>query len=544
MFEEIYITKAKVILLNPARIGKLAKYIVDRIEKDTENFFKFKAMVVAVNRLGCVRYKKALDKYLVERFGEEAKNWVEIVMTYNYKEDEKEILEYMEELRRRRGNKDYNEINKEIQDEFKEKDNPKILIVTDMLLTGFDAPQLKVMYLDKPLYEHRLLQAIARVNRPYKDKEFGLIVDSVGLMDHLTKTMAIYNLLADEHADIRRDLELNLMRSIEQKFSEFKIKFEQLKNELRSLKVGDEDVGIDLDAVKEMLKTGTGKEDILARIKILAMLHTESVSISARVIKLVNEMGTILKLYKALGAYPEKIVYVDDIQVLAYLYYRLKAIIQGKTAKLGKEFWNELLPYIHNRTIVEEFKEIGTVKIEPERIEKLISELAVSEEELRKRIVNELADYFFFIRSFVRERMHDPVYRQISERVEKLRIKWVTRVINTKVFLAKLRAIEDGIKDYEKKIAGKPFSDRLIETISYYVKQKAGKEVDFKDARDYLNTLASKKSKILPQQEKELRTKILMDLFRAGVEKDAVKLAGELVDYIKEEFDRSWRESK
>ena len=239
-----YITKAKVILLNPTRIGKLAKYIVDRIEKDTENFFKFKAMVVAVNRLGCVRYKKALDKYLVERFGEEAKNWVEIVMTYNYKEDEKEILEYMEELRRRRGNKDYNEINKEIQDEFKEKDNPKILIVTDMLLTGFDAPQLKVMYLDKPLYEHRLLQAIARVNRPYKDKEFGLIVDSVGLMDHLTKTMAIYNLLADEHADIRRDLELNLMRSIEQKFSEFKIKFEQLKNELRSLKVGDEDVGI------------------------------------------------------------------------------------------------------------------------------------------------------------------------------------------------------------------------------------------------------------------------------------------------------------
>lgn len=103
------ITKAKVILLNPVRIDKLAKYIVDRIEEDTENF-KFKAMVVAVNRLGCVRYKRALDKYLVEKFGEEARNWSEIVMTYNYKETDNEILEYMEELREKRGNKEYNEI--------------------------------------------------------------------------------------------------------------------------------------------------------------------------------------------------------------------------------------------------------------------------------------------------------------------------------------------------------------------------------------------------------------------------------------------------
>ncbi|HIP32750.1 MAG TPA: HsdR family type I site-specific deoxyribonuclease [Crocinitomicaceae bacterium] len=540
------ITKAKVILLNPERIDKLAKYIVNRIEEDTENF-KFKAMVVAVNRLACVRYKKALDKYLVEKFGEEARKWAEIVMTYNYKETEKEILEYMEELRKRRGNKDYNEINREIQDEFKNKDDPKILIVTDMLLTGFDAPRLRVMYLDKPLYEHRLLQAIARVNRPYDDKEYGLIVDSIGLMEHLTKTMAIYNLLADEDAMIRQDLELNLMSSIEQKFSEFELRFNKLKEELKMLKVGEEEVGIDLDAVKNALKTGEGKEELQAKIKMLAMLHTEDINLSARLVKLVNEMRSILRLYKALGAYTQKIVYIDDIQALAYIYYKLRAIIFPRTAKLGKDFWNELRSYIYQKTIVEEFKEIGKTKLEPEKIEKLASDFAekFGEEELRRKIINQLADYFFYIRNFVREKMHDPVYRQIAEKIERLRIEWIMRVVNTKTFLAKLRAIEDEMKEYRKKIEGKSLEERLKESMSYYVKQRTNKNVDFTSAEKYLKNLVSRKIKILPGHERELKTRILEDLFLAGVkENEAVKLTDELVDYIKEELERIWNEKK
>jgi len=537
------ITKAKVILLNPERIDKLAKYIVDRIEEDTENF-KFKAMVVAVNRLGCVKYKRALDKHLVEKFGEEARNWSEIVMTYNYKETDKEILEYMEELRERRGNKDYNEINKEIQDEFKNKENPRILIVTDMLLTGFDAPKLRVMYLDKPLYEHRLLQAIARVNRPYEDKEYGLIVDSVGLMEHLTKTMAIYNLLADENSEIKQDLELNLMRSIEQKFSEFELKFNSsLKAEMKTLRVVDEDIGIDLDAVKKALKTGEGKEEIQSKIKMLAMLYTESEEFSAKLVRIVNEMKGVLRLYKALGAYTQKIAYEEDVQALAYIYYRLMSIITPKTARLGKEFWDELRSYIYERTVVEEFKEVGGTKLEAGKIDKLVSEFAekFSEDELRRKIVNQLADYFFYIRNLVREKTYDPVYRQIAEKIEKLRIEWILRLrgVNTKTFLAKLKAIEDEIEEYRNKVEGKPIEDRLKESMSYYVKQKANKEVDFSNTKEHLKDLVSRRSKILPKQESELKTRILEDLFLAGVEeKEAVKLTDELAEYIKEEMDR------
>ena len=76
----------------------------------------------------------------------------------------------------------------------KANENPKILIVTDKLLTGYDAPLLYCMYLDKPMRDHVLLQAIARVNRPYVDasgvqKRVGLVIDFVGVLRELKKAL-------------------------------------------------------------------------------------------------------------------------------------------------------------------------------------------------------------------------------------------------------------------------------------------------------------------------------------------------------------------
>jgi len=96
-------------------------------------------------------------------------------------------------------NKDYkDEIqkeldNKELEKRFKNPDDPlKLVIVCDMWLTGFDVPCLHTIYLDKPLKGHTLMQAIARVNRRYKDKMGGLIVDYIGVADNLKKALAIY----------------------------------------------------------------------------------------------------------------------------------------------------------------------------------------------------------------------------------------------------------------------------------------------------------------------------------------------------------------
>jgi len=144
----------KVILEAQDRIEKIARDVAVHYTKVKP----FKAMVVAVSREACVKYKRALDELLPPEQSE-------IVMTFG--EGDSEIIdEYRKELQAKYKNRDMKEIREEIIRRFKKEENPKILIVTDMLLTGFDAPVLQTMYLDKPLKGHRLLQAIARTNRP------------------------------------------------------------------------------------------------------------------------------------------------------------------------------------------------------------------------------------------------------------------------------------------------------------------------------------------------------------------------------------------
>lgn len=177
----------KIFLKNPKRIEKIAEDITKHYKESVE---PFKAMVVAVDREACVLYKKALDKFLPSEYSE-------IVMIFN-QNDPQIIQEYFNELIKKYRTKDQEEIREEIVTSFKKKEFPKILIVTDMLLTGFDAPILQTMYLDKPLKEHRLLQAIARINRPFfkngrNIKAFGLIVDYVGIFKELKRALAIYD---------------------------------------------------------------------------------------------------------------------------------------------------------------------------------------------------------------------------------------------------------------------------------------------------------------------------------------------------------------
>jgi len=173
-----------VFLENPKRIEKIARDIAEHFKENVDG--KFKAMVVAASRKACVIYKEKLDELLPSEYSE-------VVMTFNPHTDPDPIKRYYGSLRARYQNKRIDEIKSEVVRRFKEEELPKILIVTDMLLTGFDAPVLQVMYLDKPLKEHRLLQAIARTNRPFGDfKEAGLIIDYVGILKEFEKALAIY----------------------------------------------------------------------------------------------------------------------------------------------------------------------------------------------------------------------------------------------------------------------------------------------------------------------------------------------------------------
>jgi type I restriction enzyme R subunit len=155
------------------RIDRVAEDIVEHF--DSEIARPFKGMVVTTSKRAAITYKQRLDAH----DGPESR--VVISQDHNDPEEVKEYAPSDSELR-------------DIKDSFKDEDGDvELLVVCDMLLTGFDVPIAQVMYLDKPLKEHNLLQAIARVNRPYEDKNHGLVVDYYGVSDDLKEALAMFS---------------------------------------------------------------------------------------------------------------------------------------------------------------------------------------------------------------------------------------------------------------------------------------------------------------------------------------------------------------
>mgnify|MGYP005806335685 FL=1 len=158
------------------RLEMLSKDIIEHYEQ-REDILNGKAMIV------CMTRKIAIDLYkeIIEK-RPEWKEKIKVVLTDN-NEDPTDWHEIV-------GNKKYRD---DLATEFKdEKSKLKIVIVVDMWLTGFDVPDLATMYIDKPMRGHNLMQAIARVNRVYKDKEAGLIVDYIGIGADLRNALNEY----------------------------------------------------------------------------------------------------------------------------------------------------------------------------------------------------------------------------------------------------------------------------------------------------------------------------------------------------------------
>lgn len=169
--------KMEAVLGNPQTINSLVNDIIEHYENHRANLLTGKAMIVAYSRAIAIDiYKKILEL---------RPNWTEkvaVVMTESNKDPEewREII----------GNKRHKE---ELAKKFKDNESPlKIVIVVDMWLTGFDVPSLATMYVYKPMSGHNLMQAIARVNRVFKDKEGGLVIDYVGIASALKQAMNDY----------------------------------------------------------------------------------------------------------------------------------------------------------------------------------------------------------------------------------------------------------------------------------------------------------------------------------------------------------------
>lgn len=401
-----------------------------------------------------------------------------------------------------------------------------------MLITGFDAPKLKVMYLDKPLYEHRLLQAIARVNRPYKndivEKKYGLIVDSIGLLRHLRESLKRFELIADNR--IATDIEENVLGRIEGKIEEFKDALKSLKDALKNLAIEGRDLEIDIDKLKTIRRTD--KKQMLQLIRdtvdrklkiIVAFWNMPEIRI------LLANMKNTINLYKALGSHPEKIHYVDDIELLTYIYGQILYYIKGW--KVPKEFWDGLIELIHEKTLVEDFRTIIRAEINNDALKQMLRKMrSIQASELIGE--SNVANAYRLLRSVLEKDLVNPVYKAIHEKVEKAREEWIKRNIETTIFL---QILIDGMEEkirYDEKIASKPVTERIAETVNLLINQQFGDERELHLNLEELRQIIPKvveASRIVAHHEKGTRTALLKDLF-----KEMKRLKGNITPILRE----------
>jgi type I restriction enzyme R subunit len=272
------------------RIPKVAEFVAKHYTENVEPL-GYKAFLVGVDREACALYKHALDKFLPPEYSA-------VVYTGN-NNDSAALKEFhMEEKKERQIRKAFTKLN----------EYPKILIVTEKLLTGFDAPVLYAMYLDKPMRDHTLLQAIARVNRPYENeqaemvKPHGFVLDFVGIFDKLEKALAFDS---DEINAIVKDIAL--LKGL------FKNKMEQKVPAYLAL-VGGRFDDRDVDALIEHFRDPERRKEFFKEYKEVEMLY-EIISPDAFLRPYIEPYATLSAIYDVVRkAYTKRVEVDRDFQ--------------------------------------------------------------------------------------------------------------------------------------------------------------------------------------------------------------------------------------
>ena len=393
----------KVFLENPKRIERVAQDIAEHYKGNLDG--KFKALVVAVNRLACVRYKRELDKHL-------PKEYSEVVMTFT-RTDPKEIQDYLQELTARYHGKDIEDIHKQIIDKYKEEEYPKILIVTDMLLTGFDAPILQTMYLDKPLKEHRLLQAIARTNRPYKDiKEAGLIIDYVGILKEFTRAFEKYT--KEDITGVLLDLE-----SLTQEFT-------QILNQTMAL-------------FQEIPKDRDDRQTMLKAFETITADEQNSK-------KFQENYRKLRKLFELLGTHPIKLERLNEYKWLTKVYdYYIHWLRQEhyEEIKYVQKYFPKTLKYVYETTQLSEIEhQYPTIQFDANYLKNLQEKIKTKEEKA--------ANILFTLNRFIIiDRHRNPIYETLTEKVERLLKLWKEKTKDYEKIYREATEIVDKIQQHQ-----------------------------------------------------------------------------------------------
>jgi type I restriction enzyme R subunit len=381
--------KMAVLIKAPARVNAICQHIVKHFQEKVEPN-SFKAQVVTFDRECCVLYKKAMD----ELVGPEASA---IVMhTQGGKSDEYASFKLA---------KDEEE---KLLDRFRDPIDPlKYLIVTSKLLTGFDAPILQVMYLDKPMKDHNLLQAICRTNRVYPGKTHGLIVDYLGIFDDVATALdfdekAVQKVITNLD-DLKKELPGVVMRCL----AFFP--------------------GVD--------RTVGGYEGLIAAQDCLPDNETRD--------KFAAEYSVLSRLWEALSPDPCLGLYEKDYKWLTQVYESVKP-----PSGNGKLLWHALgaktIELVHENVHLETVRDdLDTLVMDAEVLEGLLD--AKDPDKKSKEIE---------IKLIVRLRKHkdNPKFVALGERLEKLKERHEQGLLHSLDFLKELLTLAREVVHAEKQV--------------------------------------------------------------------------------------------
>ena len=290
--------KLKNFLKGRDRVRKVAQYVARHYLEKVEPL-GYKAFLVGVDREACALYKQAIDEFLPPEYSE-------IVYTGNNNDSSVLKKFHIDSKKERQIRKNFCRLNQQ----------PKILIVTEKLLTGFDAPILYAMYLDKPMRDHTLLQAIARVNRPYENesgkmvKPHGFVLDFVGIFDKLEKALAFDS---DEVNAIVKDIKLLktlFQNKMEQKAPEYLVLIEHDFNDK------------DLDGLIEHFRDPGRRKEFFKEYKEIEMLY-EIISPDAFLRSFIDDYGTLSSIYHVVQK-----AYASNISVDRDLLRKTEALLR------------------------------------------------------------------------------------------------------------------------------------------------------------------------------------------------------------------------
>ena len=320
----------KEILTREQRLEEIAKDIVEHFVGrcfDEDEDFRGKGMVVSIGKFTTVRMYNKVQKYWAEQIegfknkrkfveGEELEQvnekirWMEetnmrVVISHeqneidDFRQEGLDIVPHRERIE-----------NEDLKTKFQDPDDPfRLVFLCAKWLTGFDAPSCSTMYLDKPMKKHTLMQAIARTNRKFRDKQNGLIVDYVGILGYLKKALSVY-------AEPRRETEKEDVLPVEDK----EVLLEELDEKLAKTVSFCKVVGVDLrkildghkleitqgitDAREELVKQEDIKKDFLELARDVRLLY-KAVKPDDRIAEKMNLINLIEEISRSIRSLAE-----------------------------------------------------------------------------------------------------------------------------------------------------------------------------------------------------------------------------------------------